>query len=107
MYVYMRNILEIKKWMEERETTKPPASNSHDEQERKLGNALSSIRQDLIKPYNNLKTEEERKRYREKYPEIEEIMEIVKWIDENKSSSLRNIRKVKKWMEERQIKMIK
>lgn len=102
----LRNAREIKKWMEERETTKPPASSSFDEQEARLGRALVSIRHYLIKPYYNLETEEERRKYREKYPEIEEVMEIVSWIDENKNSNLRNAQEIKRWMEDNNRTMI-
>ena len=65
-----------------------------------LGRALSCIRQNLIKPYKELKTEEEREQYRKRRPEIEEIMKIVEEIDKNNiPTRLRNIREIKKWME--------
>ena len=99
---YLVNAREIKKWIERRGTTKLPSKNSEEAEEKRLGYALSRIRQQLIKPYLELKTEEEKEKYREKHPEIEEVQEIVKWIDErNLSLYLVNARKIKVWMEER------
>ena len=99
------NARKIKKWMEERGTTKPPSKRAKDLEEKSLGNALRTIRQRLIKPYLELKTEEEKEKYREDNPELEEVEEIVKWIDENRNKLppyLVNVRKIKKWMEERE-----
>ena len=99
---YLINARKIKAWMEERGTTKPPATSAKDAEEKRLGTALSTIRQQLIKPYLGLTTEEEKDKYREEHPEIEEVQEIVKWIDErNLSSYLVNAREIKKWMEKR------
>ena len=99
---YLVNAREIKKWMEERKTTKPPSKRSKDVEEKTLGNALGSIRQKLIKPYLGLKTEEEKEKYREEHPELEKVLQIVKWIDErNLPVKLVQAREVKKWMEER------
>ena len=100
------NARKIKKWMEERGTTKPPSKKAKDLEEKSLGNALTKIRQKLINLYIELTTEEEKKKYREEHPELEEVEEIVKWIDENKNRNklppyLVNARKIKKWMEER------
>ncbi len=99
---YLEKIYEIKEWMERNETTRPPRQSGENisEEEKRLGRALSCIRQNLIKPYKELKTEEEREQYRKRRPEIEEIMEIVEEIDKNNiPTSLRNIRGIKEWME--------
>ena len=99
---YLEKIYEIKEWMERNETTRPPRVGGKDlpEEERKLGKVLGTIRQNLIRPYKELKTEEEREQYRKRRPEIEEIMEIVEEIDKNNiPTSLRNIRGIKEWME--------
>ena len=101
---YLINARKIKAWMEERGTTKPPAKGSKDVEEKTLGNALGNIRQQLIKPYLGLKTEEAKEKYREEHPELEEVQEIVNWIDENRNkipTFLVNAREIKKWMEER------
>ena len=98
----LKNIRNIKGWMERNETTIPPRINGKDlpEEEKGLGVALSDIRQSIIKPYKELKTEEEREQYRRKRPEIEEIMEIVEEIDKNNIPAyLKNIRNIKEWME--------
>ena len=101
---YLINAREIKEWMEDRHTTKPPSSTSKDEKEKNLGIKLSTIRQKLIKPYKDLKTEEERKDYKKKHPQLEEVLEIVNWIDENNLSEyLINAREIKKWMQARNV----
>ena len=101
---YLKNAREIKKWMKERNTTKPPACPGKDAEEKRLGNALSSIRSRLIKPYKELTTEEQREKYKEEHPELEEVMEIINWIDENNLPIyLKNAREIKKWMEDRNV----
>lgn len=96
---YLKNARKIKQWMEEKNTTKPPSRRSTDINERKLANVLSNIRQKIIKPYKDLKTEE-KEEYRRKYPYIDEITEIVNWIDENNKELLRNAKDIQAWMNE-------
>ena len=96
----LANIMEIKTWMDERKTTKPPTHNSRDTEEKRLGGALQRIRQGLIKPYLQLETDEERLQFEEKHPELQEVLQIVNWIDENNISSyLVNARLIKEWVE--------
>ena len=100
---YLQNAYAIKQWMEKNGTTRPPRMGGKDlpEEERRLGIALNSIRFQLIKPYEKLKTEEEREEYRKKHPELEEVKRIIEEIDRNNVPvSLRNARKIKEWMEE-------
>ena len=100
---YLKNAIAIKKWMEERETTKPPSASVKDEEEKRLGRALMVIRHNLLKPYEKLETEEEKEEYKIKYPDFEEIKQIVDVIDRNNLSAyLKNARLIKKWMEERE-----
>ena len=97
---YLTNARAIKEWIEKSGGTKPPAASSTDKTEKRLGTALSSIRQLLIKPYMNLKTEEERKEFKKKHPEIDEVLEIINEIDENNiPTNLVNARKIKEWIE--------
>ena len=79
--VYLINARAIKEWIEKSGDTRPPAESSKDEEERKLGQALHTIRQQLIKPYMELKTEEEREEFRSKHPEADEVLEIITEID--------------------------
>ena len=98
------NALEIKKWMEENNTTKPPSKNAKatSKEEKKLGRMLSYIRQALIKPYNQLESEEEKEEYKKQHPELEEVMEIIEWIDKNNAEEYyRNIIEIKEWMNEK------
>ena len=100
---YLEKAYAIKQWMEKNETTRPPRMDGKDlpEEERRLGIALSRIRKELIKPYEKLKTEEEREGYRKKHPEIEEVKRIVEEIDRNNIPvKLQQARKIKEWMEE-------
>lgn len=82
---YLKNARLIKRWMESKNTTVPPKGSSFDKIEKKLGMALHRIRANLIKPYNNLKTEEEKEEYRRKHPELREVMEIINWVDGNRN----------------------
>ena len=56
---------------------------SKDVEEKRLGIALGSIRQLLIKPYLELTTEEDKEKYRKAHPELEEVLQIVTEIDLN------------------------
>ncbi len=99
----LANIREIKKWMDERNTTKPPSSSSKDDKEKRLGSALQRIRQILINSYNQLQTEEEQLQFENEHPELQEILQIVNWIDENNISQyLINARDIKAWVEQNQ-----
>ena len=94
------NARQIKIWMEDHETIKPPSAGSKNEEERKLGLALTDIRRKLIKPYKQLQTGEEKMQYEEEHPELQEVLQIVNWIDENNlSPNLVNARQIKIWME--------
>ena len=105
---YYWHVLAIKEWMEKNNTTKPPRAQNQDktipEEEGILGSQLSAIRQQLIKPYSKLKTEEEKEEYKKQHPELDEVMEIIEWIDNNNikvkedSAFYWNALKIKEWM---------
>ena len=98
---YLTNARAIKAWMEQSGGTKPPSQTAKNEEEKRLGQALSNIRQNLIKPYMSLETEEEREKFREKHPEIDEVLEIVNEIDKNNIPPyLINARAIKAWIEQ-------
>lgn len=96
------NARKIKEWMEKNTTTKPPSASSKDEEEKKLGIALAAIRRNLIKPYMSIQSEDEKQRFEDEHPELFEILETINEIDnKNISTHLINIRKIKKWMDDR------
>ena len=97
--IYLINARAIKEWIEKSGDTKPPSQKSNDEEEKRLGIALSTIKQNLRKPYMELKTEEEKEEFRKKHPEIDEVMEILNEIDKNNSPYLKNARAIKEWIE--------
>ena len=100
---YLRNAREIQAWMTKNNTTRPPRANGSNvsEEEKRLGQALSKIRKNLVKKSKNLKSEKERKDFRKRHPEIEEILNIVKWIDKNNVSQyLRNTLEIEQWIED-------
>lgn len=98
----LTNVRNIKAWMEERKTTKPPSSNSKDKEEKRLGRALGNIKQTLVKTYMQLGTQE-KEEFEQEHPEFREIMEIINWIDENNISPyLINARDIKQWVEQNQ-----
>lgn len=76
---YLRNAIKISKWANY--NAKSPSAASEDIEERKLGKDLSSIRQNLIKPYMSKETEEERKSFRSAHPETDEVLDIISNLD--------------------------
>ena len=99
--VKLIQIRQIKEWMKKNKTTKPPSTISDNEEEKKLGIALSNIRQSLLKPYKKLKSEEEKAEYIRQHPELEEVMATVEEIDKkNIPIYLQNAIAIKQWMEE-------
>ncbi len=97
---YLENAIAIKEWIEKSGDTKPPSRSSKDKEEKTLGNALHSIKQNLQSSYYDLKTEEEKEEYRKKHPELEEVIRIIEEIDKNNVPTLlRNARKIKEWIE--------
>ncbi len=78
---YLTNTRKIKEWIEKSGRTKPPSIRSKNEEEKTLGNALSNIRKSLINPYMSRETEEEREDFREKHPEIDEVLDIISKLD--------------------------
>lgn len=102
---YVENIRKIKEWMKQNKTTKPPTASAKNAEERKLGQMISNIRQNVIKPFNLLNTDEERAEFLKKHKGAEEIIEIVNWIDTNNVPvKLQQAREIKRWMEERNTK---
>ena len=94
------NAQNIKSYIEQH--GRKPSGASKDKQEKKLGIALSQIRKNLIKVYNELETEEERQNFRIQHPETDEVIKIITEIDENSLPPvLLNARRIKQWMEQR------
>lgn len=97
---YLLNAQNIKAYVEQH--GRKPSAASKDKQEKKLGIALSQIRKNLIKVYNELETEEEKQNFKIKHPETEEVIKIITEIDENSLPPLLlNARRIKQWMEQR------
>lgn len=60
---------------------------------------MAEIRRNIIKPYLELKTEEEQEEYKNNHPEFEDVVAIIEWIDNNNVPIyLENARKIKLWM---------
>ena len=79
---YLENARAIKEWVEAQEKPKLPRRSRHIEGiEKELGNKLSYIRQDLIKPYMSLETGEEREKFIKRNPDTEEVIEIITSLD--------------------------
>lgn len=98
--IILKNARRIKLWIEKSGGTKPPSSTSKNEEERQLGTALVRIRNTYIKSYMSLETEDEKERFKEKHPELDEIMDIIQEIDENNVPNLlKNAREIKAWIE--------
>ena len=79
---YLVNARLIKEWVEQQEKPHlPRRSRNIEGEEKELGKKLGNIRQDLIKPYMSLQTNEEKAEYEEKHPEIEEVIDIISELD--------------------------
>ena len=75
------NAQAIQEWIKRQEPQKLPSSASKNEEEKKLYNAWYTIRSNLIKPYMEKTTDEEREQFREEHPETDAVLEIVSDID--------------------------
>lgn len=93
--VKLEQAKEIEKWMKENKKTQPPSAASKDETERKLGQNLHHIKE-FLKKYYELETEEEKEAFRNKFPEVEEIIEIVNKIE---PIYFQNAKEIKRWMQ--------
>ena len=78
---YLKNAEAILEWIKRQENPKLPSADSKNEEEKKLRNALNSIRTHLIRPYMEKTTDEEREKFREKHPEVDDVRKIIKEID--------------------------
>ena len=77
---YYLNAQRILEWIKRQEKPRIPSQHSKNEEEKKLGVDLGSVR-GLIRRYRKKTTEEEREQFREEYPEIDAVLEIVSDID--------------------------
>lgn len=97
---YLINARKIKEWIGQ--NGRKPRKTSKDEQEKKLGTALSEIRRNLIKVYDELETEEEKQNFRMKHSELDEVIKILAFNNrDNLPPLLLNARKIKQWMEQK------
>ena len=79
---YLVNARLIKEWVKKQtEQHLPKRSRNIEGEEKELAKKLGNIRQDLIKPYMALQTEEERTSYMGQHPELDEVMSIISELD--------------------------
>lgn len=98
--VSLERMREIDKWMKENDTTNPPSRSSKDKKEKELARWYEGIIRRVVKPYENLETDEERKKYKEKYPEFEEIYNIITEIRNNRQPIyLKNALEINEWID--------
>ena len=77
---HLKNAQAILEWIKRQETPRMPSENSQNEEEKKLNNAWKNIGYHLINPYKKKTTAEEREQFKEEYPEIDAVLEIIKEI---------------------------
>ena len=94
-YLNAQRILE---WIKRQEPPRLPRNVSENEEEKKLGMALNSIRTNLIKPYMEKTTEEEREKFREEHPEVDDVRKIIKEIDISTSTHYLNAQRILEWI---------
>ena len=95
---YLKNAEAILEWIKRQENPKLPSADSKNEEEKKLRNALNSIRTHLIKPYMEKTTDEEREKFREKHPEVDDVRKIIKEIDISTSTHYLNAQRILEWI---------
>ena len=95
---YLKNAEAILEWIKRQETPRTPSRDSKNEEEKKLGNALSTIRTYLINPYMEKTTDEEREKFREKHPEIDDVRKIIKEIDISTAAYYLNAQRILEWI---------
>ena len=95
---YLKNAEAILEWIKRQEKPKLPSADSKNEEEKKLRNALNSIRTHLIKPYREKTTDEEREKFREKHPEVDDVRKIIKEIDISTSTHYLNAQAIQEWI---------
>lgn len=105
---YLSNTIDIKIWMEKNgrkprstisrggENLKPEEMNLEELEEYKLGNALRTIKTKLIEKEVKIKDENLKREYKEKYPELEIIKQIIKYIDV--PLKIQQLQQIKDWM---------
>ena len=103
--IHLRNARKIKAWIENSRDMKLPSPTAQNEEERSLGVALRRIRK-LIEIYLKIETDKEKDDYRQKYTDLEEVMQIIQEIDINSSIYLRNAREIKEWIENSEDKRV-
>ena len=96
--IYYLNAQRILEWIKRQEKPKLPSKHSQNEEEKKLGSALDSIRTNLIKSYKKKTTAEEREQFKEEHPEIDAVLEIIKEIDISTSTQYLNAQAIQKWI---------
>ena len=95
---YLKNAEAILEWIKMQENPKLPSADSKNEEEKKLRNALNSIRTHLIKPYMEKTTDEEREKFREKHPEVDDVRKIIKEIDISTATYYLNAQRILEWI---------
>ena len=95
---YLKNAEAILEWIKRQEKPKLPSADSKNEEEKKLRNALNSIRTHLIKPYREKTTDEEREKFREKHPEVDDVRKIIKEIDISTATYYLNAQRILEWI---------
>ena len=95
---HLINLRKIKEWIERQEEPRKPSSISKDKEERKLATKWNYIKCNIIQPYLGISIEKEKEKYKQKYPEIEEIIRMVNEIEIMASTHLINLRKIKEWI---------
>lgn len=111
---YLENAKKIRYWMLQREQKRIPSQRSKNQTEHTLANALNSIKRDVINPYIQLETEEQRAEFKKRYPEIDELLEIyneivelrVKQKTEKENSRLQYAKEIEAWLEKNKGKKI-
>ena len=99
----LKNAEAVLEWIKRQETPRIPSQHSQNEEERKLYYVLKSIRTNLIKPYKEKTTAEEREQFKEEHPEIDDVLKIIKEIKISIATHYLNAQRILEWIKRQEI----
>lgn len=100
--VFLSNAQKIEEWVNKNNRKKLPSTKSTNEEEKKLGLALRTIKLKIVKPYEKLKTTDEKNEFRNNTPNFDEIMKILNNLkDLERPTVLKNAYDIQLWINSR------
>lgn len=97
--VFLGNAQKIEEWVNKNNRKKLPSTKSTNEEEKKLGLALRTIKLKIVRPYEKLKTIDEKNEFKNSTPNFDEIMKILNNLkDLERPTVLKNAYDIQLWI---------